>query len=59
MRSLATVGLTLTFPVVMGIEMVGGTSVMYALEPAQNPALLFPALGCVAVAVGLRRGVGP
>ena len=35
MRSLATVGLTLTFPVAIGIEMLGGTSVMYALDPAQ------------------------
>jgi hypothetical protein len=35
MLSLATVGLTLTFPVVMGIEMLGGTSAMYLLDPAQ------------------------
>ena len=53
MTAIELVGVTITFPIVMGIEMIAGTTILYLVDPKQNPFLLFPALMAVTGAIVL------
>ena len=47
------VGLAIAFPLAIGIALVEGTVLSYAIHPAGNPQLLFAGVGCALLAVVL------
>jgi glucose uptake protein GlcU len=53
MASVELSGMTVVFPIVVGIEMTIGTTMLWAIEQKEDPSLLFTGVGCAMCAVVL------
>ena len=49
-------GIVIAFPVVIGIEMIAGTTILWAIEQSSRPALLLSGIALVMAAVGFDVG---
>lgn len=53
MSSIELIGVTISYPLVMGLEMSIGTALIYVVSPVAAPGLLFVACGCMLAALTL------